>query len=267
MKEKQTKKQNEAEAVKPATAGTRQPQFVMNIEGLGSNPPAPEQPILTGATKSLPDQDALLLQELHTILEESPAETAPAEAPGAPAAESGAAAVVEAAVAAAAKATEAAPAEPTPAAESAPSQEPASAEETLRAEEAEEEQEAPTDPAEQPKPTEERAAEAGQEKPDDDALLAELYALIGDGDRARSAAHPAAPGSARPAQPVHPEPEHARITQEDLQFAPLEEDLELEADGTGVPGWLKGLFLLLVSLALGGMTLYTVAADVLGKVF
>ena len=35
----------------------------------------------------------------------------------------------------------------------------------------------------------------------------------------------------------------------------------------GAPGWLKGVFLLLVSLLLGGMTFYAVATDLMGKLF
>jgi hypothetical protein len=41
----------------------------------------------------------------------------------------------------------------------------------------------------------------------------------------------------------------------------------LEDDEVGVPGWLKGAFLLLIALLLSAMTFYAVATDVIGKVF
>ena len=104
-------------------------------------------------------------------------------------------------------------------------------------------------------------AESTDSNLDDDTLLEELYALIGDGKKA-PVRHDA---EATPVKQVQPEP--AKITPEDLKDVPEEQEEDLEQDTAGVPGWVKGIFLLLISLLLGGMTLYAVAADVLGKVF
>ncbi len=41
----------------------------------------------------------------------------------------------------------------------------------------------------------------------------------------------------------------------------------MEADTLGVPGWLKGAFILLLSLLLCAMTFYAVASDVIGEIF
>ena len=100
---------------------------------------------------------------------------------------------------------------------------------------------------------------------DDETLLAELYALIGDKNTKKTAASPVAeapaPVQTRPApRPV------ARITPEALQDAP-EEFIEVEEDTSGIPGWLKGAFILLISLLLSAMTFYAVASDVIGKIF
>ncbi|MBQ1589338.1 MAG: hypothetical protein II106_01320, partial [Oscillospiraceae bacterium] len=38
-------------------------------------------------------------------------------------------------------------------------------------------------------------------------------------------------------------------------------------DRSGAPGWLKGVFLLLISALLSGMTVYAVATDVIGNIF
>lgn len=54
-------------------------------------------------------------------------------------------------------------------------------------------------------------------------------------------------------------------------FAPTRARVEEEPDELpterSAPGWLKGTFLFLISLLLCGMTLYAVAADVLGPLF
>ena len=100
---------------------------------------------------------------------------------------------------------------------------------------------------------------------DDETLLAELYALIGD-RKPKDTAAPAAKAAA-PAAQTHPVPRpEARITQQTLQEAP-EEFEEIEEDTAGVPGWLKGAFILLISLLLSAMTFYAVASDVLGEIF
>ena len=99
---------------------------------------------------------------------------------------------------------------------------------------------------------------------DDDTLLAELYALIGDTTpkKAPVSPEPPVPEAVQPAPIPRPV---TRITQEALQDAP--ETVELEEDNSGTPGWLKGAFILLISLLLSAMTLYAVATDVVGKIF
>ena len=99
---------------------------------------------------------------------------------------------------------------------------------------------------------------------DDDTLLQELYALIGDGSQPKTAKRGEEHTTPRPVQPVRPA---ARLTPEDLQAAPeIYEDV-LEEDAGGVSGWLKGSFILLISLLLSAMTFYAVASDLLGKIF
>ncbi len=99
---------------------------------------------------------------------------------------------------------------------------------------------------------------------DDDTLLAELYALIGDPTpkKAPVTAESPEPETVQPAPAPRPV---TRITQEALQDAP--DYVELEEDNSGVPGWLKGAFILLISLLLSAMTFYAVATDVIGKIF
>ena len=101
---------------------------------------------------------------------------------------------------------------------------------------------------------------------DDETLLAELYALIGD-KRESPKPDPA------PQEPEKPEirgsvPRPApRIRPEDLESLDEVESSVIEEDFTGVPGWIKGAFLLLLSLLLSAMTFYAVASDVVGKIF
>ena len=101
---------------------------------------------------------------------------------------------------------------------------------------------------------------------DDETLLAELYALIGD-KRESPKPVPA------PQEPEKPEirgsvPRPApRIRPEDLESLDEVESSVIEEDFTGVPGWIKGAFLLLLSLLLSAMTFYAVASDVVGKIF
>lgn len=103
---------------------------------------------------------------------------------------------------------------------------------------------------------------------DDETFLAELYTLIGDGEKPKTE-KPAAPVAApsRTAAPTTTPRPAGRITPEKLQAAPEEYEDLLEDDEVGVPGWLKGAFLLLISLLLGAMTFYAVATDVIGKIF
>jgi hypothetical protein len=102
---------------------------------------------------------------------------------------------------------------------------------------------------------------------DDETLLAELYALIGDGGKTKP--KPAQVESDPESKPhIAPTPRPvARITPETLQAVPEEYEEITEDDSTGVPGWLKGVFILLISLLLSAMTFYAVASDVIGKIF
>ena len=110
---------------------------------------------------------------------------------------------------------------------------------------------------------------------DDDTLLAELYALIGDPVKENKLTPPVSKLPEKEGPPVEiPEPKLGepkpmpRLSQEEIEAIPEEEEeILLEEDSTGVPGWLKGAFLLLVSLLLSAMTFYAVASDVLGTVF
>ena len=125
---------------------------------------------------------------------------------------------------------------------------------------------------------------------DDETLLAEIYALIGGPDRsspAPEAGKKEAPlsskGSVPSDEPVseEPKPAEAPPTPEAVQ-TPAEEPQQpvhisagepdafaerSEEDAGGTPGWVKGLFLLLISMLLSGMTLYAVATDLIGKLF
>ena len=115
---------------------------------------------------------------------------------------------------------------------------------------------------------------------DDDTLLAELYALIGE--------VPAkTPDETAPAAPQKkPEPKKAPLKPapaeqtEEPQTAPARRhamvevdrpdsqvELEAEEEMGGAPGWLKGAFLLLLSLLLSGMTFYAIATDLFGRLF
>ena len=104
---------------------------------------------------------------------------------------------------------------------------------------------------------------------DDENLIAELHALIGDpvmpkpitGRAPSSPAASAAPRTAPASRPV------ARITPDALKDVPDDYEDVAEADTLGVPGWIKGLFILLISLLLGAMTFYAVASDLIGEIF
>ena len=121
------------------------------------------------------------------------------------------------------------------------------------------------------------AANAGQEPTarfsmdtvDDENLIAELHALIGDPFKPKPAAGRSnSPASVTPAPRTAPAPRPvARITPDALKDVPEDYEDVAEADTLGVPGWLKGLFILLISLLLGAMTFYAVASDVIGEIF
>lgn len=101
---------------------------------------------------------------------------------------------------------------------------------------------------------------------DDETLLAELYTLIGDSKNTKKASS----ASSQEKPSVKPSPIHrpeVRLTPQDLQAAPEEYEELMEDDSVGVPGWLKGVFILLISMLLSAMTFYAVATDVIGKVF
>ena len=141
-------------------------------------------------------------------------------------------------------------------------------------------------------------------KQEDDQLLKDLYALMGDipeepEKRAAKAAAekkpeapeperkaaeaPAQPEKAAPKEPAaEPTPvqaaEKAAASVQSASKLPEQEPGELPQDGIqedweelpserSAPGWLKGTFLFLISLLLCGMTLYAVAADVFGPLF
>lgn len=99
---------------------------------------------------------------------------------------------------------------------------------------------------------------------DDETLLAELYTLIGDSKNAQKASSSQEKPSVRPSPINRPE---VRITPQDLQAAPEEFEELMEDDSVGVPGWIKGVFILLISMLLSAMTFYAVATDVIGKLF
>ena len=99
---------------------------------------------------------------------------------------------------------------------------------------------------------------------DDETLLAELYALIGDSGKQSIPQTDKSPVKPEARSTVRPAP---RIKPEDLQMVPEEVVDEIEEDMTGVPGWLKGVFILLLSLLLSAMTFYAVASDVIGEIF
>ncbi len=109
-------------------------------------------------------------------------------------------------------------------------------------------------PAPEPAP-----APAAQRRLDDDELLAELYALMGETPKAQS--HVQVPD-----REEIPEIAPQRRT-EDPRVPTEEEEDEDEYADSKVPGWVKGVCLLLFSAAICGMTMYAVATDVLGKLF
>ncbi len=114
---------------------------------------------------------------------------------------------------------------------------------------------------------------------DDDTLLAELYALIGETPARTPDETPAAPRK-KPEQKKAPLKVAPAEEAEEPQTAPAlkhaivevdrpesQVDLEAEEEMGGAPGWLKGAFLLLLSLLLSGMTFYAIATDLFGKLF
>ncbi|MBR7011211.1 MAG: hypothetical protein IKI02_09950 [Oscillospiraceae bacterium] len=246
------------EAAAPEKTAAAPDQLILNIEGLSKEQEPEPLPALKAETKELPDQREVLLAALRANLEddgEQPAdETAEAQNPADAneAAESG----VEP------QAAEAAPDAEEPRDEAANEPEKA----PLSALSYQSVAKAVVDVNKEP------TGRFDRDAVDDETLLAELYALIG---RSGAATKPEAQTAELPAdseEPAVPKPtpiSHpaARITEDDLQTTPLEYEALPEDDSNGVPGWLKGAFLLLFSLLLSAMTFYAVASDLLGKVF
>ncbi len=245
-KDKNTELEAKAEAQVSEELAKDAAGFVLNIEGADADPAQTEAPVqaLRGATKTLPDRE-----EIREAVEAAAGKTEP-----------------EAASALKEKAEE----------EAVPAEEQA---ETTEDEPApEKEAEAPAAPAEEPLSSVSYASVAqavvnAKKEPtgrferdavDDETLLAELYALIGDAKP--KAAEPAPKAEPAPVQPSPVARPEVRITPETLQDAP-EEYVEIEEDTSGVPGWLKGIFILLISLLLSAMTFYAVASDVFGEIF
>lgn len=221
------------------------PAFVLNIDGAVPTPEKePEKPVLTGGTGTLPKAEEVRAEKtLVADIEQDVADTVRK--------------AVEAAQST--KQTEKpAPARKAePASEAARVKQPAaSSQEQLAnmsyASMAEAVQQARKEPT----------GRYSREAVDDETLLAELYTLIGDG--ARNAPVKPAPRSEAPAYEARPA---ARITPDTLKDLPEEEEVYLEEDSTGAPGWLKGVFILLISLLLSAMTFYAVVSDVIGEIF
>lgn len=242
----------------PEKTGAASDQLILNIEGLSKEQEPEPLPALKAETKELPDQREVLLAALRANLEddgEQPAdEMAEAQNPADAneAAESG----VEPQAAEVAPDTE----EPRDEAANEPEKAPLSALSYQSV------AKAVVDVNKEP------TGRFDRDAVDDETLLAELYALIGHSGtapkpKAQTAELPAdseEPAVPKPTPISHPA---ARITEDDLQTTPLEYEALPEDDSNGVPGWLKGAFLLLFSLLLSAMTFYAVASDVLGKLF
>ena len=297
------KPQEESPMIVTAPVAENPGKLVLDIEG-GMEEPVKEEAItLKAATSELPVQQTAELADqmageqivlktatdeipVHEIAEmvdrliEEPTEAAPAEEPAPETAaeeadasepEAPAEEVVED------QSAEAADEEPEmPEASEAPEMT-----ESSSSSEPSEESETPETPAEQPlaSMTYESVAEAienaakeptgrfSRDVVDDETLLAELYALIGDPDKKTKPAPITAAAGENPV-PSRPAPRPGtRITPQDLQAAPEEFEELQEDDSVGVPGWLKGVFILLIALLLSAMTIYAVASDVIGEIF
>ncbi len=249
--------------------------LVMNIEGAEAEPiqeqtPSPE---LRGATRSLPTQELILEAVEAAVEKETPAASKPASAakpeamPVVPAAPVIPKAVIPPAPAVpkSAAALEKKSEKDAPASEQAPEKAAELKEEALSSVSYASMAQAVVNAKKEP------TGRFDRDAIDDDTLLAELYALIGDAKPKQSAETPAKPVSAPAPAPVQTRPAPAprpaaRITADALKDAP-EEYVEIEEDTSGVPGWLKGIFILLISLLLSAMTFYAVASDVIGEIF
>ena len=132
-----------------------------------------------------------------------------------------------------------------------------------------------------PKPVEKKAPEPPAAKPAEKAVpqppvKAEKPKPAPQPEKPKPAPQPEKPKPApqpeKPKPAPQPAPQPLTEPDEPDYFAPPrvradgEEADELPTERSA-PGWLKGTFLFLISLLLCGMTLYAVAADVLGPLF
>ncbi len=249
-------------------------RLVLDIEGVEKVEEPETSLSMTAETRELPDPEALLKDTLEANIremrEQKPEAPDPAPAPE------------EAAEKPAPEEAAEKPAQPEPPAQTAPAkpegETPPKPEPPAQTAPAKPEGETPPKPeplASVSYASVAEAVESAKKDPtgrfardavDDETLLSELYALIGESPKPKAAQKPAAgekPVSKPVARPL------ARITAQDLQQEVEEEALyEIpEENASGTPGWLKGAFILLISLMLSAMTFYAVASDLLGKIF
>lgn len=250
--------------------------FVMNIEGGELEPVQEEAPLrdLRGATRTLPAQELIMEAVEAVAAKDEPAHKAPAETPAAPAPAETPAAPAPAAKPVVPPVTSI-PKAVIPPAPVVPKSAVSMEKKPEKAAEPKEEALSSVSYASMAQAVvnakKEPTGRFDRDAIDDDTLLAELYALIGDTKPKQSAETPAKPAAKPAAAPTQTRPAPAprpvsRITPEALKDAP-EEYVEIEEDTSGVPGWLKGIFILLISLLLSAMTFYAVASDVIGEIF
>ena len=281
----------------PAGQPAEEQQLVFSFDGdeaLTPKEDAPELSVKHGATGTLPDREAILRAVARTAEEEKPKEPVNLEN-------------VQLAVEEAIRAVNEKPELP-----------------EVELPDLSDRPEAPAETTQTPSVTYASMAEAmeksGMKSPnaasrkqrsaiDDETLLAEIYALMGESPKQRKAEPTAEPEpvakpepAAKPEPVVRPEavlqtpaaanpgPDDLEITipgrskpretgaAEEPAFRPdpasFDRDLprqprpvEQLEDRSGAPGWLKGVFLLLISALLSGMTVYAVATDVIGNIF
>lgn len=105
------------------------------------------------------------------------------------------------------------------------------------------------------------------EEVDDENLLAEIHALIGDPVKPKPIQGGTSSPFSKPSASRTPPAQRplARITPDALKNVPDDFEDVAEADTMGIPGCLKGLCILLLSMLLCAMIVYAVASDVLGQ--
>jgi hypothetical protein len=281
----------------PAEQPAEEQQLVLSFDGdeaLTPKEDAPELSVKHGATGTLPDREAILRAVAQTAEEEKPKEPVNLEN-------------VQLAVEEAIRAVNEKPELP-----------------EVELPDQSDRPEAPAETTQTPSVTYASMAEAmeksGMKSPDaasrkqrsaidDETLLAEIYALMGENPKQRKA-EPAAKAEpdAKPEPAAEPEPvvRPEAVLQTPAAANPGPDDLEITIPGrskpretgaaeepafrpdpasfdrdlprqprpveqledrSGAPGWLKGVFLLLISALLSGMTVYAVATDVIGNIF